>query len=677
MGDLKNKLRLLTRKGSATSVGASSSISQRDSNLPAASLRRKPSSLGQAAREREPETETETEAGVAEDRERERERETGECRASAGTERAFDTTSTFAQRRANTQTEQTEQTEQADQAQPDTDTGTYNANDTASLHLDSPSLPEQPLVTLEEPTPELPPGPRRRVGSIPSIPEEQPDGTQGHSLSPKSRLTQNTVRKQSLVTSADPPAVGTLLETDQRPLWPSSQQSCTSVAPLTNTASMLHRKIWVKRPGASATLVQIREDDLVDDVRDMILKRYANALGRSFDAPDVTLRIVSRHEKQRTTERILGPEEEMCRTLDAYFPGGQTVDEALIIEVPQRRSTPRPSPRAANHTAYHALDDYRPVENGTEYFPPMPAVIPPSAPVTSTSHDSRSSHHVMQPEQQRSISILTTGHAPPLPSPGGRRHQHRPKFQRQQTSSPTIVTHPSHTNINGVPPGNSTHAWQSRPRLDGSASDSKHPSGIPPAPPLPAPPAPEAPPTNSKGASTPPQSRVSDAQPTSRTRRGMRRQTPTSRQSDDGPANTPLPTSLLDSSVPPINVLIVEDNIINLKLLEAFMKRLKVRWQTAMNGQIAVQKWRTGGFHLVLMDIQLPIMSGLEATKEIRRLERVNGVGVFSNVSASALASASKRKADAAKRAAEGEPDGDGVATHADTNGELGEQDKL
>jgi len=88
---------------------------------------------------------------------------------------------------------------------------------------------------------------------------------------------------------------------------------------------------------------------------------------------------------------------------------------------------------------------------------------------------------------------------------------------------------------------------------------------------------------------------------------------------------------MLDGSVPPINVLIVEDNIINLKLLEAFMKRLKVRWSTAMNGRIAVDKWRAGGFHLVLMDIQLPIMSGLEATKEIRRLERVNGIGVFSS----------------------------------------------
>lgn len=86
-----------------------------------------------------------------------------------------------------------------------------------------------------------------------------------------------------------------------------------------------------------------------------------------------------------------------------------------------------------------------------------------------------------------------------------------------------------------------------------------------------------------------------------------------------------------DGAVPPINVLIVEDNIINLRLLEAFMKRLKVRWSTAMNGKDAVTKWREGGFHLVLMDIQLPVMNGLDATKEIRRLERVNSIGVFSN----------------------------------------------
>jgi len=108
----------------------------------------------------------------------------------------------------------------------------------------------------------------------------------------------------------------------------------------------------------------------------------------------------------------------------------------------------------------------------------------------------------------------------------------------------------------------------------------------------------------------------------------MRKQTVPDPAQDRAP-NVFLAEGLLDASVPPINILIVEDNIINLKLLEAFVKRLKVRWATAMNGRDAVTKWRAGGFHLVLMDIQMPIMNGLEATKEMRRLERVNGIGIF------------------------------------------------
>ena len=141
-----------------------------------------------------------------------------------------------------------------------------------------------------------------------------------------------------------------------------------------------------------------------------------------------------------------------------------------------------------------------------------------------------------------------------------------------------------------------------------------YPSATPIPQPLPTPPLPAA---TQRSSSPPP--RLSSPRPAVAKRNSKK----------NSRAHPTLPKGVLEGAVPPINVLIVEDNIINLKLLEAFMKRLKVRWHTAMNGREAVNKWRAGGFHLVLMDIQLPVMNGLEATKEIRRLERVNGVGVM------------------------------------------------
>lgn len=142
-------------------------------------------------------------------------------------------------------------------------------------------------------------------------------------------------------------------------------------------------------------------------------------------------------------------------------------------------------------------------------------------------------------------------------------------------------------------------------------------------------PTPPAQASNEHKPSLTPPNRVSSPHPGQRPKK---KKNTAPRPANGEPEATPKPASaaLLDGKVPPINCLLVEDNVINLKLLEQFMKRLKVRWKSAMNGKEAVAMWRTGGFHLVLMDIQLPIMSGLEATKEIRRLEAVNGIGVFS-----------------------------------------------
>ncbi|KAM3087160.1 Two-component response regulator SSK1p, variant 2 [Clarireedia jacksonii] len=422
---------------------------------------------------------------------------------------------------------------------------------------------------------------------------------------PTPRRPPELTRRQSLLPQQQTKLIKTLLSD---PSEVSVQSRIASIAsdyfgthgPATISATMVTRKIWVKRPGASATLVTINEDDLVDDVRDMILKKYANSLGRNFDAPDVTLRIVPREQRQ---ERTLGPEEPMTRTLDAYFPGGQSVDEALIIDVPLRR-TPRPSPRPNGHghnSTYY--DEGRPTEAGSDYFPPMPIPVPSpglanSVPVVNGNHAAPMIAHAM--------SVLTTGHVPALPSPGSQRRHYssRPKIGRTHTSSPTII---------GV-------------HNQASAVNNEKSTAPPPPPTLPTPPAANQDLTVQRVATPPP--RVSPPRP------GPKRAK--KKSAVDHPS---LPAGMLNGAVPPINVLIVEDNIINLKLLEAFVKRLKVRWQTAMNGREAVQKWRGGGFHLVLMDIQLPIMSGLEATKEIRRLERLNSIGVFSSSASSSAPS--------------------------------------
>jgi len=69
-------------------------------------------------------------------------------------------------------------------------------------------------------------------------------------------------------------------------------------------------------------------------------------------------------------------------------------------------------------------------------------------------------------------------------------------------------------------------------------------------------------------------------------------------------------------------VLLVEDNIVNQKVGQRFLERLGCEVTLAENGLDAVKAWQQGDFSLVLMDVQMPVMDGYMATRQIRDLER-------------------------------------------------------
>jgi len=86
-------------------------------------------------------------------------------------------------------------------------------------------------------------------------------------------------------------------------------------------------------------------------------------------------------------------------------------------------------------------------------------------------------------------------------------------------------------------------------------------------------------------------------------------------------------------------VLIVEDNEINMMVAQRFLSRDGMVFDTAENGKIAVEKFISSApdtYDLILMDIMMPVMNGLDATKVIRASGHINAktipiIGVSAN----------------------------------------------
>jgi osomolarity two-component system sensor histidine kinase NIK1 len=75
-----------------------------------------------------------------------------------------------------------------------------------------------------------------------------------------------------------------------------------------------------------------------------------------------------------------------------------------------------------------------------------------------------------------------------------------------------------------------------------------------------------------------------------------------------------------------LKILLVEDNVLNQKVVTFYLQKLNCAITTADNGIDAIDIIRNETFDLILMDIMLPEKNGYEITEEIRKHEKENSI---------------------------------------------------
>ena len=80
-----------------------------------------------------------------------------------------------------------------------------------------------------------------------------------------------------------------------------------------------------------------------------------------------------------------------------------------------------------------------------------------------------------------------------------------------------------------------------------------------------------------------------------------------------------------------LRILVAEDNKANQLFMEVILKKMKLYYKIANNGKEALELAKKEEFDLILMDVNMPIMSGIDATKEIRKFSNIPIIALTAN----------------------------------------------